>query len=338
MSTFLPDPPRISLITPSFQQAEYLEECLVSVQQQRYPRLEHIVMDGGSSDGSVDIIERHAAHLSAWSSRRDNGQSDAINKGLELATGEIFGWLNSDDALLPGALQCAAEAFRADPNLLIYGGGIRLRDANGERSAGRTNSTNSDQLFIEPVINQPATFLRLHAVRALGGVETNLRYVMDLELWWQLLFRHGTAHLRFVPTDLAMFRLHDASKTVQQQQGFLDETASLLHGLCMRSGNDDLLPVLELGHTIREDLRVIPAEGAHRDLVRSMVFHFLLKWNGRIHNRQQFRMMKAFRGRSAQGVRFLPGMDQRMQALQEELRPATWPLFRLRRKWKHLRA
>lgn len=328
--------PRISLITPSYQQAEFLEECLLSVSEQRYPTLEHIVMDGGSTDGSVDIIERQAHRLSAWSSAKDHGQSDALNKGLALSTGEVFGWLNSDDALVPGSLQHVGEAFRNDPELLVHGGCIRLREDGVDRASERVNGTDTFQLFVEPVINQPATFLRLGAVRALGGVETRLRYVMDLELWWQLLFRHGAAHMRFEPVELAIFRLHGASKTVQQQRGFLDETASLLHGLCLRSGNHDLAEVLAVGYTLRHGLRPIPATAEHHDLVRSMAVHFLLKWNGTIHTAEQFRLMKAFRRLPMDGVRYLDRMDQRLPALRNQLRPANWTLFRLRRKWKHL--
>ena len=107
--------PRITLITPSYQQAEYLEECLASVQAQAYPDLEHIVVDGGSTDGSRAIIERYADRLAWWCSEKDGGQSDAINKGLGHATGQVFGWLNSDDLLLPGALLRVGEAFAADP-------------------------------------------------------------------------------------------------------------------------------------------------------------------------------------------------------------------------------
>ena len=101
--------PHISLITPSFMQADFLEHCLASVHAQGYPALEHIVVDGGSTDGSVAVIERYAHQLAWWCSERDRGQSHAINKGLAHATGAVFGWLNSDDLLLPDALSTVAR-------------------------------------------------------------------------------------------------------------------------------------------------------------------------------------------------------------------------------------
>ena len=103
--------PRITLITPSFRQAAFLEECLRSVHDQGYPNLEHMVVDGGSTDGSAAIIESYAAKLAWWCSERDRGQSHALNKGLARATGEVFGWINSDDLLLPGSLQRVGEAL-----------------------------------------------------------------------------------------------------------------------------------------------------------------------------------------------------------------------------------
>src|SRR5579862_8034570 len=104
--------PRITIVTPSYQQAAYVEETLRSVLLQNYPALEYIVIDGGSSDGSANLIERYASRLAYWHSQRDHGQADAINQGFDRATGEIVGWLNSDDFLLPGALFAVAQAFQ----------------------------------------------------------------------------------------------------------------------------------------------------------------------------------------------------------------------------------
>lgn len=332
--------PRISLITPSYQQAAYVAECLRSVAFQEGAAVEHIVVDGGSTDGSAAIITEHAPQLAWWCSEKDEGQSDAINKGLAHATGDVFGWLNSDDLLLPGALRRVSEAFAADPTLMAFGGLIIHRYPDGDRPFALLNDPQDDlQLFRDPVINQPATFYRMDVVKALGGVDPALRYVMDVELWWQLLFRHGTAHLRFDAVDLAIFRLHDESKTVSAHSGFLDELASLLHGLCLSTGSPDLAHVLELGHTIKGGLRGIPVDDMHRDMVRGMAVHFLLKWHGQIHNRTDFAMMKAFRRKvSLKGMTLLnEAMGQRLRALDEHLAAPTWWAFRVRRKIKHLR-
>ncbi len=331
---------RISIVTPSFQQAAYLEECLRSVREQDGAEVEHIVVDGGSTDGSSAIIERNAGSLAWWCGEKDRGQSDAINKGLEHTTGRVFGWLNSDDALLPGALKRVADAFAGDRELLVFGGRVIHRDAKSERPFMALNDArDEEQLFRDPVINQPATFFRMDAVKAIGGVDPALRYVMDLELWWQLLFRHGAAHLRFEPVELAIFRLHEASKTVSSHAGFLDEIASLLHGLCSKSGNEALAGILALGHPIAGGLRGIPVDGSRHDLVRGMAIHFLLKWHGTIHRREQFEMMKALKalGPPTRTIESLaPVLRERWRVLDDQIAPPTWLRFRLRRKWRSL--
>jgi len=327
--------PRISLITPSFQQARYLEECIASVHDQKYPNIEHIVVDGGSTDGSKAIIEKHADKFAWWCSKKDKGQSDAINKGLRHATGEVFGWLNSDDALLPGSLARVAHAFAADPELLVFGGRVVHRDAKGAHAFNALNDVHErERLFIEPVINQPATFYRTTAVRIIGGVDPRLRYVMDVELWWQLIFWNGIDHLRFDPVDLAAFRLHDESKTSTAILGFLDEIASLLHGLCVQSGNDDLADVLKVGHKPKRGLRGIPVNVTHGALVRAMTLHFLLKWNADIHRENQWRMMKALAG--ADRGTLTTEQQQRWRRIEDQLRIGSWKLFRAKRKLMHL--
>ena len=329
--------PRISLITPSFQQADYLQECIGSVTGDG---VEHIVVDGGSNDGSRDILERNAHLFSWWCSEKDSGQSDAINKGLAHATGDVFSWLNSDDAWLQGTAERVRRAFAADPGLLVYGGLVTHRDAIGERVFDRLNDgADVPRLFADPVINQPATFYRMDLVKDIGGVDTALRYVMDVELWWQVLFRHGAAHLRFERVPLAMFRLHEASKTVSQHSGFLAEMAALLDDLCQRTGNTDLAAALALGYPTRSDLRGIPASPTeHRTIVRTMAVHFLLKWHGHIHHEREFRMMRALHdlGLLKGGKLLLPEMHQRAAEASAKVGGTTWNAYRLRRKLKHL--
>lgn len=331
--------PLISIVTPSFRQAAYIEDCLRSVEVQAVP-VQHIVVDGGSPDGSKELIARHADRLHWWCSEPDRGQSDAINKGLARCTGTVFNWLNSDDLLLPGALKRVADAFAADPALLVFGGRVVHRSASGDRPFERQNDARDVQrLFRDPVINQPATFYRMDVVKELGGVDPALRYVMDVELWWQLLFRHGAAHLRFEPEDLAVFRLHEESKTVTAHRGFLDELASLLHGLCMVTGQPELARVLAIGHDLREGLRGIPVGPEQHGVVRGMVLHFMLKWHGVVHRREQYRMMKALK--RVVTLRDMKDMDDallhRWTQLDTQLKAPTWWTFRLRRKWRHLR-
>lgn len=330
-------PMRLSIITPSYQQAPYLEECIRSVREQGGD-VEHIVVDGGSTDGSKAIIEQHADQLRWWCSEKDKGQSDAINKGLAQASGAAFTWVNSDDALLPGAIAHVQRAFAADPELLVFGGQVTHRDAKGERIFDRLNSTVDQQLFADPVINQPATWYRLDVVKEIGGVDPALRYVMDVELWWQVLLRHGTDHLRFERVPLAMFRLHDESKTVTQHSGFLREMGTILHGLCERTGNEDVAAMLALGYCDRPSLRGIPAnEKDHHTIVRDMSIHFLLKWHGHIHTEAEFHMMQRLHeGDFTREVRMLPGMAERWSKARLNVDGTTWNRYRVRRKLKHL--
>ena len=332
--------PRITIITPSYEQADYLAECLESVATQQGAEVEHIVVDGGSTDGSRAIIERHASELHWWCSAPDKGQSDAINQGLEHATGQVFTWINSDDALLPGALGRVSKAFASDPHLLVYGGRLLHRDAQGDRIFERLNDVSDvAQLYRDPVINQPATFYRLDVVKEVGGVDPALRYVMDVELWWQVLFRYGIDHLRFEPVELAMFRMHDQSKTVTAHHGFLDELANLIHAMCLRSGAPELAHVLGLGHRIRNDLRGVPVEAHHQEIVRGIALYFLLKWHGAIHRKEQYRMMKALRRavRAKDLVMLDDRMNDRWKQIGTQLRAPGWWTFRLRRKLGRLR-
>src|SRR4030067_2556851 len=124
--------PLVSIVTPSYNQAEFLEKTILSVINQDYPRLEYFVMDGGSTDGSLEIIKRFEHRITNWISEPDRGQSDAINKGWSMASGDIFAWLNSDDMYAPGAVQAAVQAFRENPEAgMVYGDAILVdRDGN----------------------------------------------------------------------------------------------------------------------------------------------------------------------------------------------------------------
>lgn len=330
-------PPRISLITPSYQQAEYLKECLASVHGQDYPDLEHIVVDGGSTDGSAAIIEDHSDRLAWWCSERDRGQSHAINKGLQHATGEVFGWLNSDDLLLPGALKAVGEAFERDPTLLVFGGRRLIRGVDGsEVPSPLDDASDRERLFAAPCINQQSTFYRMDVVRAAEGVDEALHYTMDLELWWRILFANGSEHLRFIPQDLAVFRFHADSKTVKDQHHFQEETAAILHQLAKATNQLDLVAVLAQGYKVERSLRGINAEPGHADIVRAMVVHFLLKWNGEVHTRRQFEMMRSFRRTvSLEGLHLGLALEQRVKELDAQLDVPGWAAFRLKRKLRY---
>lgn len=212
--------PVVSIVTPSFNQGRYLDEAIRSVLEQDYPRIEHIVVDGGSSDETLEVLERYPQLR--WVSEPDRGQADAINKGFGLATGEIFGWLNADDYYLPGALTAAVDVLREGRCGLVHGG-WRQVDEDGSliKDVDPVEFDYLRQLERANRVAQPGAFFTREAFEAVGGVDAGLRYAMDYELWLKIGKRFGVAHVDRI---LAAYRFHPASKTVAESEGFLGET------------------------------------------------------------------------------------------------------------------
>lgn len=210
------DLPLVSIVTPSYNQGRFLEETLVSVRKQDYPRVEHIVIDGGSSDQSVDVIRRHEGGLARWVSEPDRGQSDAIAKGFSMATGELFAWLNSDDLLMPSAVGTAVRTFITAPSIgLVYGDRVEI-DAKGNIIGVVELPSHHDRMFRRNVtIPQETAFFRRSAYEAVGGVDTTLHFAMDFDLWIRLAH---VATMRHVPMFLGCYRRHALSKSVELER------------------------------------------------------------------------------------------------------------------------
>lgn len=201
----------ITLVTPSFNQGDVLEDAIQSVLRQDYPNLEYFVMDGGSRDGSVDVIRRYADRLTAWRSGPDGGQAAAIQSGLEQGTGEICGWVNSDDMLMPGALDAVAAVFAAQPEVvLVYGDCIVVDRAGGNERRVRVPDFDRGVLERRDFIWQPAAFFRRSALEAVGGVNPGYNWVMDWDLWLRLT-RHGRA--AHIDRPLATARVYAENKS-----------------------------------------------------------------------------------------------------------------------------
>jgi len=220
--------PLVSIVTPSLQQGRFLEATLRSVAGQDYRRVEHIVVDGGSTDETLEVLERHPEVR--WISEPDDGQADAINKGFAMAGGEILAWLNADDVYLPGAISAAVDALALSGAALVYGGWQQIDDEGRTLREVPVRPFDYRELLEgRNLIAQPAAFFTREAFDAVGGLDRSFRYAMDYELWLRL-GKYG--EVRTIERPLAAFRLHESSKTVATYGAFWPEThrASRLHG------------------------------------------------------------------------------------------------------------
>ena len=177
----------VSIITPSYNQASYLEETILSVLNQDYPRIEYVVVDGASTDASVEIIRKYESRFAWWVSEKDRGQADAINKGIARATGDIVAWLNSDDYYLQGAVSAAVRVFEEHPDVVLVYGNMLAVDEDGRTF----NTLNYKQLSIEDllcfqIIGQPAVFMRGSALQKTSGLNPAFHFLLDHLLWIQI--------------------------------------------------------------------------------------------------------------------------------------------------------
>ncbi|MCI0519666.1 MAG: glycosyltransferase [Chloroflexi bacterium] len=216
-----------------------MEATIQSVLGQDYPRLEYIVVDGGSTDGSVEIIQKYAHHLAWWVSERDSGQAEAINKGLSRARGEIVAWLNSDDLYLPGALSAAAQALSAQPDLaFVFGEAISIDPQGRPLHRFRFQDWGLLDLVSFRVICQPAVFIRRAALEQAGYLDLDYHYMLDHRLWVRLA-RLGA--VRRMPALWAAARHHPGAKNVSQAPGFGRETLRLLDWMLTQPDLDALI-------------------------------------------------------------------------------------------------
>jgi glycosyltransferase involved in cell wall biosynthesis len=204
------DLPLVSIVTPSYNQARFLETTLHSVLDQDFPKIEYLVVDGASTDGSVDIIRRYADRLTWWVSEKDSGQSEAINKGLRRARGEFVGWLNSDDVYLPGAVSAAVAVFKSNPAAgVVYGDALAI-DAEGRSlNLMRSRQYSLLDLLAFNIICQPAAFMRRSVLEQVDYLNLDYHLLMDNLLWINMA---ATAPLIHVPQVWASARYHDQAK------------------------------------------------------------------------------------------------------------------------------
>jgi glycosyltransferase involved in cell wall biosynthesis len=205
--------PLVSIITPSYNQADFLEATIQSVLDQDYPNLEYIIIDGASTDGSVEIIKKYANHLAGWVSEPDRGQTDAINKGFARTHGEILAWLNSDDTYLPGAISSAVKLLQDFPDAsLVYGEANFIDERGhiiGRFPAAQTSYRKLRQGYVH--IPQQAAFFRADQWKSVGPLDPSFYFAMDYDLWVRLARLGPLVYIRQI---WANFRLHGQAKTI----------------------------------------------------------------------------------------------------------------------------
>ncbi|MDP1546574.1 MAG: glycosyltransferase family 2 protein [Anaerolineales bacterium] len=238
----------VSIITPSYNQAKYLEQTILSVLNQDHPRIEYIVMDGASTDGSVEIIKKYAVESSGlplgrkinyWASEKDAGQADAINKGFAHASGDLVAWLNSDDYYLPDTVSAAVKVFEENPDVVLVYGNMLAVDEHGQTFNTLTyKQFTLEDLLCFQIIGQPAVFMRRPALQKTDGLNPAFHFLLDHLLWIQIA-QHG--HILHVDQTWASARYHAEAKNRAKAAEFGREAFRILE---LVSQDENLAPVL----------------------------------------------------------------------------------------------
>ncbi|MBV6402725.1 MAG: hypothetical protein CNIPEHKO_03038 [Anaerolineales bacterium] len=218
--------PLVSIITPSFNQARYIEQTIQSVLGQDYPRIEYIVVDGASTDGSVEIIKKYANKLAWWLSEKDSGQAEAINKGLARATGEIVTWLNSDDYYLPSAVSAAVKVFEENSEVvLVYGNMLAVDERGNPFNTLTYKQLTLQDLLCFQIIGQPAVFFRREVLSKTGMLDPTFHFLLDHHLWIRIA-QHGK--ILHVDQTWAAARYHAEAKNRAKAAEFGREAFRIL--------------------------------------------------------------------------------------------------------------
>lgn len=218
--------PLVSVVMPSYNQARFLEDAIRSVLDQDYPRIELIVIDGGSTDGSQEILRRYRDRMAHCISEPDQGQAEAINKGFRLTRGDVVAWLNSDDVYMPGAVNEAVNALRDFPDAgMVYADGLMVDAALVLLDRHYYQALSIVDLLSFEVLLQPTVFMRRAALEEVGWVNDKYHLILDHELWVRIASRYPLVHIK---SFWALERTHAEAKTISQAKGFVEEAQRLI--------------------------------------------------------------------------------------------------------------
>lgn len=235
--------PRISIVTPSFNQGQYLERMLVSILDQGYPNLELIIIDGGSTDDTLDILEKYNSKIDFWVSEIDNGQSHAINKGIDRSSGEVINWMNCDDRLTPGSLKLIGDFFQENEEVALVYGNYNVIDINDKilsETKPESNDFNARLLGYYP-IQHPSTFFARSILDDVGLLNESYHYCMDADLFTRISLKGEVAYVDKV---IAEFRIHADSKTGMTEVEFTKELIPIYSSVMKGIGRKDLIDIL----------------------------------------------------------------------------------------------
>jgi len=235
--------PLISIITPSFNQSKYLELSILSVVNQDYPNLEYIIVDGGSTDGSQEIIRKYANKLAWWVSEKDGGQADAFNKGLHQSNGKYIGWLNSDDLYMQGTVSHAINVLELNPEIAFVFGDVQSIDENGDvTNVMRYGNWELIDLMKFRIIGQPAVFMRKDLLMESGGLDLSYHFLLDHHLWLKLASK---SPIKYINKIWAAARFHAEAKNIASAEKFGEEAYRLVEWM---ERNPDLNQIFMANH------------------------------------------------------------------------------------------
>jgi glycosyltransferase involved in cell wall biosynthesis len=237
--------PVVSIVTPSYNQVQFLEEAILSVLSQDYPHIEYIIIDGGSTDGSIEVIRSFQDRLNYWVSEPDSGQSEAINKGWKRSSGDIIAWLNADDTYCPGAIRTVADIFRQAPDTVLVHGAAQTYDKDGQTPLFISRPYDMDPYEMLAscggVTTQPSVFMRRTVLDEIGYLNWDLHYVMDWEYWIRIGLHFGTHRFRKTNNILSNNRAWSGTKTNRGWNNICEENRRVLRDIFEHHPHDPKL-------------------------------------------------------------------------------------------------